>query len=242
MFLMIRFSLFGIPIEIQPFFWVTTALLGGAIGANSPQAILAVILFIAAAFVSILIHELGHATVGLKLGGGHASIQLTAFGGLATSQGSRLNRDQRFWMVAAGPGAGFVLLIIVIAALCLRFSNGDVMNYISTVLFGTRPVFQSVELFTFLRENPFSHLFIRHLIWINFWWGIINLLPVMPLDGGLIADLYVRPQRLVFRIGMIAAAAMAALGFFWMESIYTAVLFGFLAWQNYQNMQAVRWQ
>lgn len=239
---MIRFSLFGIPVEIQPFFWVTTALLGGAIGANSPDAILAVVLFIAAAFVSILVHELGHATVGLKLGGGHADISLNAFGGLATNQGGRFTRDQRFWMVAAGPGAGFGLFILVITLLCLRFNDADVVSFTSRVLFGISPAFRTTDLVSFLQQNHFIHLFIRHLLWINFWWGIINLLPVMPLDGGRITELYVHPQRRVFLIGMITGAAMAALGYFWLDSLYTALLFGFLAWQNYQNMQSVRWQ
>jgi Zn-dependent protease len=239
---MIRFPLFGIPVEIQPFFWVTTALLGGALRASTPDSIFAVILFMVAALISILIHELGHATVGMKYGGGRARILLTAFGGLAINEGARLHRDHRFWMIAAGPGAGFGFFIAILALLGLAFNPSDVANFAAMVLFNRPPVFQTAELVMFLRENPMVHLFIRHLLWINFWWGIINLLPVMPLDGGLIADLFVRPQRRVFLIGMVAAGAMAALGFLWMESIYTGVLFGFLAWQNYQNMQAVRWQ
>lgn len=239
---MIRFPLFGIPVEIQPFFWVTTALLGGAINARTPDSILAMLLFMAAAFVSILIHELGHATVGMKYGGGRAHIQLTAFGGLAINEGARLHRDHRLWMIAAGPGAGFGFFIAILALLGLAFNPSDVADFAAMVLFGKRPTFQTAELVMFLRENPWIHLLLRHLLWINFWWGIINLLPVMPLDGGLIADLFVRPQRRVFLIGTVAAGAMAAVGLLWLESIYTALLFGFLAWQNYQNMQAVRWQ
>lgn len=239
---MIRFSIFGIPVEIQPFFWVITALLGGAITARSPNEIFAVILFILAALISILIHELGHAITGLKLGGGRASILLTSFGGLAYNQGGRFNRQQRFWMIFAGPGAGFAFLLVLIAVLSLAFGTADVLNFTSLILFGTRPEFQSYELLAFLKEKEFVLILLKHLLWINFWWGVINLLPVMPLDGGQITDLFVRPQRRVFLIGVITSAAMAALSLFWLKADFTAILFAYFAWKNYESMQSVRWQ
>ena len=239
---MIRFPLFGIPVEIQPFFWVTSALLGGALNASTSESIIGVVLFMIAAFISILVHELGHATVGMKYAGGQAHIQLNAFGGLAFNEGGRFNRYSEFRMTAAGPGAGFALFVLVLALLTIRFGGPDAMNFTAWVLFGRAPDFHTPNLLLFLQKNPFVFDFIRHMLWINFWWGLINLLPVMPLDGGRIANLFIHPQRRVFQVGMITAAAMAALGYFWMGSIYTAVLFGFLAYQNYQNMANVRWQ
>ncbi|MES2922509.1 MAG: site-2 protease family protein [Verrucomicrobiota bacterium] len=239
---MIRFSLFGIPVEVQPFFWVMSALMGGALNADSKAAVIEMALFVIAAFISILIHELGHALTGRRLGGGHAKILLTTFGGLAFNHGGRFNRQQRFWMIAAGPGAGFVFLIVILAVLALAFNGADVMALTARILFDIQLAFHSRELLSFLQDRPYVFLFINHLLWINFWWGVINLLPVMPLDGGQITDLYVRPQRLVFLIGLIAGASMAALAFLWLGSTYTALLFGYLAWQNYKNMQEVRWQ
>lgn len=239
---MIRFSLFGIPVEIQPFFWVVSAMMGGALRANSPEAILAAALFMLAAFVSILIHELGHAITGLRLGGGRAAIALTPFGGLAFNQGGRFDRAQRFWMVAAGPGAGFAFFVLIVAVLCLFFDSSDVLGLTARILFDIPVYFKSQDLLAFLQEKPFVFLILNNLLWINFWWGIINLLPVLPLDGGQIADLFVRPQRRVFLLGVIAAGAMALLGYPWLDSLYVAVLFGYLAWRNYQNMREVRWQ
>ncbi len=239
---MIRFSLFGIAVEVQPFFWVVSALMGGALNADSKMAVCEMVLFVTAAFISILIHELGHALTGRRLGGGYTKILLTSFGGLAFNQGGRFNRQQRFWMIAAGPGAGFAFLTVILAVLSLAFNAPDVMALTARILFGIPLPFNSLELPTFLHERPFIFIFINHLLWINFWWGVINLLPVMPLDGGQITDLYVRPQRLVFLIGIIAGASMAALAFFWLGSTYTAVLFGYLAWRNHQNMQELRGQ
>jgi stage IV sporulation protein FB len=239
---MVRFSIFGIPVQVQPFFWIVTAMIGGGLGANSPGTILAVLLFVLAAFVSILVHELGHALTGLRLGGGHAAIMLTPFGGLAMNQGGSFVHRQRFWMVAAGPGAGFAFLILILLVLSLLFNNSDVMSFASSILFDTTPRFQSVELIAFFQAKPFFFLLLRHLIWINFWWGIINLLPIMPLDGGQITEIFVRPERRVYLIGAVAAGAMAALGFFWMGSLYTAILFGYLAWKNYKSMRELHWQ
>ncbi len=239
---MIRFSIFGIPVEIQPFFWVVAALMGGALTADTREAMFAMTLFILAAFISILIHELGHALTGRKLGGGHAKILLTPFGGLAFNQGGRFDRRQRFLMIAAGPGAGFLFLIVILAMLSFAYGVSDVLAFSARVLFGLRLPFHSIGLVSFLQEKPYMHLLLDHLLWINFWWGVVNLLPVKPLDGGQIAELFVRPQRRVFLIGMIAAAFMAVLGLLWLGSTYTAVLFGFLAWRNYRDMQEVRWQ
>ncbi len=239
---MFRFSIFRIPVEVQPFFWVTTALLGGALYADSRQAFFAMVLFILAAFVSILIHELGHALSGRKLGGGQPVILLTAFGGLAINQGGRFTRWGRFWMIAAGPGAGFVFLIVIIASLAAVFGPGNSLAFVSQSLFGLTLDYQDAGLVTFLIEKPFVGYFIHQLLWINFWWGIINLLPVAPLDGGQIAALFIRPERRVYLVGMITGTAMGLFGFFWMGSLYTAVLFGYLAWQNYKNMKAVSWQ
>jgi stage IV sporulation protein FB len=239
---MIRFSLFGIPVEVQPFFWVVSALMGGAIHADSQREVLSLVLFVIAAFVSIILHELGHALTGRKLGGGHAKILLTPFGGLAYNHGGRFTRGQRFWMIAAGPGAGFLFLLAILVLLSVFFGGSDVIALTGRLLFGIFSEFRSPDLISFLQQRPYLFLFINHLLWINFWWGVINLLPVMPLDGGQITDLFVRPRRQVYLIGVVAGAGMAALALLWLQSGYTAMLFGYLAWTNYQNMREVRWQ
>ena len=121
---MFRFTIFGIPVEVEPWFWLVMAFIGGALGAlsgNSPDAYLGVILFMMAGFVSVLVHELGHAMTGLKLGGGRVWIRLWAFGGLAYQQGGRFDRQRRCAMILAGPGAGLALAAISIVSLFIIF-------------------------------------------------------------------------------------------------------------------------
>lgn len=239
---MIRFSLFGVPVEIQPFFWVVCAILGGAIHADTPAEVAGVAIFMFASFISILIHELGHALVGRNLAGGHASIELNSFGGLAFNHGGRFNRSQELWMVAAGPGAGFLFLAAVMVMFGLAFGFPNAGALAGWELFGFPPKNVDIRLLDFMRGQPYVYEFLRDLLWINFWWGVINLLPVLPLDGGRITQLLVHPQRKVFMIGMIAAATMAVFGYFHLGSIYIAFLFGYLSWKNYQGMKSVHWQ
>jgi Zn-dependent protease len=145
-------------------------------------------------------------------------------------------------MVAAGPGAGFAFLLAIIAVLGVFFGPMNVISLAAQLLFGLEIGSISPRLGMFLESKPFVFLLIFYLFQINFWWGVINLLPVMPLDGGRIADLFVKPQRRVYVIGFTTAVAMAAFSYLWLGSLYTAALFGFLAWRNYQEMRAVRWQ
>lgn len=239
---MIRFKLFGIPVEIQPFFWVTTCLLGGGITAHTREAIISVLLFMVAALISILVHEFGHALTGLKYGGGFARISLTAFGGLAYHDGAMLSRNHRFRMVAAGPGAGIALFALVAGLLCIAFTPRDGLSLVSFLLFGHSMGFTSSAVPEFVLGNPIGFDFITQMLWINFWWSLINLLPVLPLDGGRIAELFVQPRRMVYQIGLAVAAAVALYGYFKLQETYMAVLFAFLAWENYQKIRTESWR
>lgn len=239
---MIRFSIFGIPVAVQPFFWVGMALLGGATYADSSEQIFNMILFILAGFISILVHELGHALTGLRLGGGSASIELTAFGGLAYSEGGRFTRSGHFWMIAAGPGAGFALFLAILLGLAVFFGPMNVLAFAMLELLDVEMKFSDFRLIEFLIARPYIYLFLGHMLWINLWWGVLNLLPVMPLDGGQITNLFVRPQRRVHQIGMVAALGAGLFGYLQLGSWYMPLLFGFLAWQNYQSMKATTWR
>ncbi|HBF16361.1 MAG TPA: peptidase, partial [Verrucomicrobiales bacterium] len=57
--------------------------LGGGIGIKSRQDFLMILLWIVVLFVSILVHELGHALTSRKMTGVTPSIKLWGMGGLA---------------------------------------------------------------------------------------------------------------------------------------------------------------
>jgi membrane-associated protease RseP (regulator of RpoE activity) len=86
---------------------------------------------------------------------------------------------------------------------------------------------------------------ILQLKWINLYWGLINLLPVLPLDGGRISEALLENSRprdgLVWclRIGT-AVGALAAAVFFWMDYRFPGILFALLAVQNFQQLEQYR--
>ena len=53
----LRFRFFGFPARIHPFFWLVTVLLG----ARGDVSAVDLLVWVVVVFVSILVHELGHA-------------------------------------------------------------------------------------------------------------------------------------------------------------------------------------
>ncbi len=107
--------------------------------------------------VSVLVHELGHAFAARALGA-EPVIRLHALGGLTSFVPPvEPTRRQSIGVSVAGPAAGFVLGFLVLIA---RQVVED-------------PVVGSVSYHTW-----------RFLILINILWGLLNLIPMLPLDGG----------------------------------------------------------
>lgn len=235
---MVRFTLFGIPVEIQPWFWLSSAFLGGVGHANTPDDMKPVLMFMFASAVSILVHEFGHALTGRRLAGGSPHIVLWAFGGLAYNRGGRFTRWQNFWMTFMGPGAGFILFAVISLLLVLCFGMEDAGVLIGNSLFGVaKPLSEGT--WEFFHDHAPLRWMLHGFLWINFWWGMVNLLPVLPLDGGRIAEIFIRPQSKVYTVAIVAAVATAAAAALWKKDWYMAAMFGYLAYRNYQSLQGL---
>src|SRR4029450_5040409 len=76
-----HFRLFGIPIRVEPFFFIVVALFGIRL-----EPLWLVFAFVAMAFVSVLVHELGHALT-YRLLGQRSAIVLHGFGGFTVPAG-----------------------------------------------------------------------------------------------------------------------------------------------------------
>ena len=100
------FRLFGIPITIRGWFWITAVLF--SFGSIDVVGLWAVPIFVAAMLVSVLVHEMGHA-LAVRRHGIAPAITLHAMGGTTTSSDAHLGRFQRALIDLAGPLAGFVL-------------------------------------------------------------------------------------------------------------------------------------
>ena len=208
---MVHFSIFGIPVQIQPFFWLTLAIIGGALGADTSAAILRIGLFVMAGFISVLIHELGHALTARKFGA-HSEITLQAFGGYATTSGVRLTRPQSFAVTAAGPAVQLALGFLVFFA-----------------------IRQLPPL------NPNAGYFLITLTWISIVWAVLNLLPVLPLDGGQMLNAVLGPQRIKITLWttIIVGAVIGLVGYKFTGSILLPIFLGMFAWQAWQALKQI---
>jgi Zn-dependent protease len=237
----LHFSLFGIPIRVHPFFWLMTVLLyisslSKAEGLREMLTILAP--RAVALFVSILVHELGHA-LAMRAFGFRPWITLYALGGLTSrdmsqAYGSRGTGPMAQILISfAGPGSGFLLAGAIPAALVL---TGHVVQFELGGTFGVTIRMQQVG-------SPLFSDLIWYTVVISLIWGAVNLLPIYPLDGGQIAReifLVLNPRegiRMSLALSMVAAAAMAVLGFR-TKDYFVVIMFAYLAYLSYAALQA----
>jgi membrane-associated protease RseP (regulator of RpoE activity) len=81
------------------------------------------------------------------------------------------------------------------------------------------------------------------MLWVNVFWGLVNLVPVYPLDGGsvtrnvLIQADPIDGVRKSLWISVIAGGLVALAALIFLRSIFMALLFGLLAFQSYQALQ-----
>ena len=216
------------------------AFIGGGLGAlssNSPDMYLGVVLFMMAGFVSVLVHELGHALTGSKLGGGRVWIRLWAFGGLAYQQGARFDRRGRCAMILAGPGAGLALAAVSILVVFIMFPMPEALQRLYLYVRYTNIPHEFMV--TIFPENKPVYGFLNALIWINIWWSVLNLLPVYPLDGGQFMDQFVKSRKAMHKASMITCGVvvliMLSLGM-----TFGLIFFAFFAYQNYLGYKEAR--
>ncbi|MCA9041876.1 MAG: hypothetical protein KDA65_16095, partial [Planctomycetaceae bacterium] len=159
----LRFHLLGIPVVVHPSFWLLAVLFSWW-----PERVDLTMIGMACIFISILIHEMGHAILQRKWGD-IFNIQLHLYGGAASFIPGPGYTPRRSILVSlAGPFAGFVL-----AGLAWLIQWGaPQIDVIYDFLTSDR---RYAEYFVHSTER---------LFYLNLIWGIFNLLPIMPLDGG----------------------------------------------------------
>ena len=157
---------------------------------------------------SILLHELGHA-IAMRGFGRTASIELHMMGGLTFwQQDVRPSVSERLIVSLAGPGIQLVPGVVAFAA------------------------------WRYGAFSPETQWALRLLVFVNIGWALVNLLPVLPWDGGnsfdaLLELLTGRPRpRLVGWVSLVIGALVVAFALWerWMMLGYLGgmgILYGF---------------
>ncbi len=178
------------------------------IGFLMSGTILGAVLWIFIILVSVLMHEMGHAVTSIIFKQ-NPHIQLVALGGLTSYEGKNLKYWQQFIIVLNGPLFGLLLCGI------------------STVVLWSGIFQMPVILKTF-----------KILQIVNLFWSIVNLLPVLPLDGGQLLRIAlegafgVKGFKISLLVGFIIAALLA-LGCFAMRFYLMGALFFLFAFQSF---------
>ncbi len=203
----------NIPVRISFGFWVTAAI----IGVLYSFSVIGTLIWIAIIFVSILVHEFGHA-IASRAFGQHPRIELIPFGGLTYPEGKKISKFREFLVIFNGPFFGLTLFAI---------------SYVILKIPGVAGTFWDGPL-TVMRN-------------VNLFWTLVNLLPVMPLDGGQL-------MRVIFegifgtkgvKIALIASLCISIsfilvsflIGYFLIGAIFA--LFAFQNFETYRHMRSI---
>lgn len=225
----VHFRVGRIPGRVHWSFWLFATLLGIV---NANASLVTVSLWIAAVFTSIVAHELGHALAAQAYGMA-PRIVLYGMGGVAVYRPVRKSWTSRVLIAAAGPGAGFLLAgLIVVGGVAMGYAvRLDPFNF--RVGSGT------------LIDGRLG-LFVRDMLFVNVFWGLLNLLPIQPLDGGNItAAILARtnPQRALersFQISMYVSLGVMAVMLIIFNSIFMTVMFAALAYSSYNTLTQIK--
>lgn len=183
-------------------------------------AVLSVLLF----FVSIVLHELGHALAARREGIGVSGIDLFFFGGVMKMSRDTDSPGAEFRVAVAGPLVTLGL-VVLFGAISIALAGGWNGFYDSALLDGSA-------------ASDVAGLTLGFLTTMNMVLLVFNLVPAFPLDGGRIARAIAwkisgdrgKATRLSARIGQGFALLLIGLGIYWIavgeltQGLWMAVL------------------
>ena len=169
-------------------------------GQNTIQIIWSIV-FILSIFITVLLHELGHALAAKNYNIKTKDITLLPIGGLARLERIPEKPMEELIVAFAGPLVNIALAFITAFFISIPDNTDKLMAELSN---GVNA------------NNFFLNFFL-----VNFWLAIFNLIPAFPMDGGRVLRALLSfklprnvATRIAARIGQFLAMAFIILGFF----------------------------
>jgi stage IV sporulation protein FB len=249
----LKFSLFGFPVRVAWGFWLVAAILGwgwsGGVDSyaaflkiDSPGAPMLLVVWIAAMFLSILVHELGH-SLAMRRYGLHSRIVLYHFGGLAipdsfggwnAARQRHIGAREQIIISAAGPALQLTLALVVWLiglGLSIPMELTETLNRVFHTELGGGQFGGSIVSFAVFGA----------ILYPSTWWAILNLAPILPLDGGQIlrSSLMLSNVQQPARVAhMVSVGAGALIGIYFIQNGQPfGIMFLLFAANNWQAMQ-----
>lgn len=171
--------------------------------------------FVVVGTASVLLHELGHA-VAARIAGFSPQVELAGMGGLTSYRGDT-SRLVGLAITAAGP-----IVQIVAGVVGMAFTNGFGLVYRGNLV-----------------EFALSAWVVISIVW-----GVLNLVPVLPLDGGqILRGVIPGSPRTRSLVAHGVSAGVAVAGLLWAlvsGDTWIALLAGFFAYSNVMSLVSLR--
>ncbi len=230
------FRIFGVPVRVKFWFWAACLLTG----ANQEETS-AILIWVAVCFTSILLHELGHVWA-FRLFGTNAEVVLYGWGGLTAPRRGVRSGLARLTVALAGPTAGFCAAAAVAGVAWYTGARISLGWYLFL------PWLRAVPGASAAIPGTASYLWYvlaNDLLFVNLYWGLVNLLPIYPLDGGQASRALFeqsdaaggRRKSLILSVAMAVAIAVAGI---FSKSGYMVVMFAVLAVASLQALEEER--
>ena len=160
----VRWHCAGVPVRVSPGFWISTAVLGIRYYVDPDAGGTAYFLFwMVAVLVSLLAYEWAHAIIARRLGAAPEMV-LYGLGGVTLGVDALPRRGQRILTILVGPLASFGIVALCLGVTLVPFPEFVPPNARATIA-----------------------TCLAMLFWANFYWLLLNLIPIWPLDGGRLA-------------------------------------------------------
>jgi Zn-dependent protease len=174
------------------------------LGGSSTTTYLVAVASVLSFFLSLILHELGHALVARRNGLNVLGIELWALGGMTRTTGAPAGPGAQFRVAAAGPAVTLLIIAACALAGALFPANDHVVQVLEVRSVHTSPVVVWLSL----------------VLALNVLVLLINLIPAFPLDGSQIAQaIFWRltgdrnsAARITGRIGQGCAIALGLVG------------------------------
>ncbi len=187
-------------------------LIGLFIGWMWTSSLLGSVLCLFVILFSVLFHEFGHALTAVAFGQ-KARIELAAFGGFTYREGRKLRLWEEFIVVLNGPIAGFMIFV------------------------GAYLFYRNVPI-----EHEMLNFAVRFTFIANLFWTIINLVPVLPLDGGHLLSIILeaifgfKGIKMAIVIGLVIAVGISIF-FFAVGMFLAGALFLILTFESFRSLR-----